>query len=408
MNGVRRGRTRLFALILTAWAAVVVARLVQIQIAQGSRYRARAARQQERRIEIAASRGSILDREGRELAVSVEASSIYAIPDDVQKPRAVAQALAPLVGMPAGRDPREARLREGVRLDPAPDRCGRGREDPRAEAAGHSFRRGAQALLPEGPPRLRGARVRRHRRRRPGRPRAPLRQGHPRQAGRDGRADGRAPQPLRRGGDREQPAGAGGLVARALARLGRAVRGRARARRGDGGAPREVGQRGRARSLERRDPRDGLRAGLRPERLRALPGRVAAQPRHRRLLRAGLHLQDRDGGAGRGGGRRLARRDHRHRRRDDPRGEHDDPGGEGAPLRRADARRHLRALLQHRHHPRRPSPRPAAAVRGRAQLRRRASPPGSTCRARTPGSSGRCRGGPPSPMPRSRWARKCP
>ena len=102
MNGVRRGRTRLFALILTAWAAVVVARLVQVQIAQGSRYRAKAARQQERRIEIAASRGSILDREGRELAVSVEASSVYAIPDDVQKPKAVAQTLAPLLGMPAG------------------------------------------------------------------------------------------------------------------------------------------------------------------------------------------------------------------------------------------------------------------------------------------------------------------
>ena len=101
MNGVRRGRTRLFALILTAWAAVVVARLVQVQIAQGSRYRARAARQQERRIEIAASRGSILDREGRELAVSVEASSVYAIPDDVQNSKATAQALAPLLGMPA-------------------------------------------------------------------------------------------------------------------------------------------------------------------------------------------------------------------------------------------------------------------------------------------------------------------
>ena len=101
MNGVRRGRTRLFALILTAWAAVVVARLVQIQIAQGSRYRAKAARQQERRIEIAASRGSILDREGRELAVSVEACSIYAIPDDVLKPpRPTAEALGPLLGMP--------------------------------------------------------------------------------------------------------------------------------------------------------------------------------------------------------------------------------------------------------------------------------------------------------------------
>ncbi len=72
-----------------------------MQIAQGSRYRARAQRQQERRIEIAGSRGSILDREGRELAVSVEASSVYAIPDDVQKPRVVAQTLAPLLEIPA-------------------------------------------------------------------------------------------------------------------------------------------------------------------------------------------------------------------------------------------------------------------------------------------------------------------
>jgi cell division protein FtsI (penicillin-binding protein 3) len=92
----------MFALLLAAWAAVVVGRLVQVQIAQGSRYRARAQRQQERRIEIKGSRGSILDREGRELAVSVEAASVYAIPDDVENPRAAAQALAPLVGLPPG------------------------------------------------------------------------------------------------------------------------------------------------------------------------------------------------------------------------------------------------------------------------------------------------------------------
>jgi len=102
VNAVRRGRTRIFALLLAAWAAVVVGRLVQVQIAQGSRYRARAQRQQERRIEIKGSRGSILDREGRELAVSVEAASVYAIPDDVENPRAAAQSLAPLVGLPAG------------------------------------------------------------------------------------------------------------------------------------------------------------------------------------------------------------------------------------------------------------------------------------------------------------------
>ncbi|HYX20076.1 MAG TPA: penicillin-binding protein 2, partial [Thermoanaerobaculia bacterium] len=101
MSAVRRGRTRLFLLFLALWAAVVVARLAQVQIAQGSKYRARAARQQERRIEIKGSRGSILDREGRELAVSVEAASVYAIPDEIESPRAAAQALSPLLGMPA-------------------------------------------------------------------------------------------------------------------------------------------------------------------------------------------------------------------------------------------------------------------------------------------------------------------
>ncbi len=99
MNGVRRGRARLFALALAIWAAVVVGRLVQIQIAQGSRYRARAQRQQERRIEISGSRGSIFDREGRELAVSVETSSIFAIPDEAESPGDAAQRLAPVLGL---------------------------------------------------------------------------------------------------------------------------------------------------------------------------------------------------------------------------------------------------------------------------------------------------------------------
>ncbi len=100
MSGVKRGRSRLFALILALWGAVVIGRLVQIQIAQGSRYRAKAQRQQERRVEIPGRRGSILDREGRELAVSVEAASIYAIPDDVPDPRATAERLAAALGVP--------------------------------------------------------------------------------------------------------------------------------------------------------------------------------------------------------------------------------------------------------------------------------------------------------------------
>jgi cell division protein FtsI (penicillin-binding protein 3) len=101
VNGILRGRQRLFAMALAAWALVVTARLVQLQIAQGSRYRARAERQQQKRVEVSPRRGSILDREGRELAVSVEAATVYAALDDVEKPAFTARALARLTGAPA-------------------------------------------------------------------------------------------------------------------------------------------------------------------------------------------------------------------------------------------------------------------------------------------------------------------
>ena len=102
MNFVRLGRVRFLVVFLLLWASVVVARLAELQLAHGSRYRARAQRQQERRIEISPQRGSIFDREGRPLAVSAEAASIYAIPDDVAHPAEAARRLAPHLGMPSG------------------------------------------------------------------------------------------------------------------------------------------------------------------------------------------------------------------------------------------------------------------------------------------------------------------
>src|SRR5512143_506904 len=100
MTFVRLARVRFLALILMLWASVVVARLAELQLAQGSRYRARAQRQQERRIEVSPLRGSIFDREGRPLAVSVEVSSVYAIPDDVKDPAETARALARHLDVP--------------------------------------------------------------------------------------------------------------------------------------------------------------------------------------------------------------------------------------------------------------------------------------------------------------------
>ena len=62
-------------------------------------------RQSERTIKLDARRGPILDRGGRTLAVSVDAESLYAVPQDVDDPQATATALARALGL----DPKERR-----------------------------------------------------------------------------------------------------------------------------------------------------------------------------------------------------------------------------------------------------------------------------------------------------------
>ncbi len=99
MSPVSPRRLRLLCLALLVWGAVVAGRLAQIQIAQGPRYRARAQRQQERRIEVPPRRGPIVDREGRELAVSVEAASVYVVLEEIDSPEKTAAALAPLIDL---------------------------------------------------------------------------------------------------------------------------------------------------------------------------------------------------------------------------------------------------------------------------------------------------------------------
>src|SRR5215470_9633565 len=117
-------RARLLALGLAVWAAVIIGRLAQIQIAQGSKYRARAQRQQELKIEVPARRGSIFDREGRELAVSVEAFSVYVAPEQVEDRRQVAATLAPFVDAKASAilarlSNRRGFVRVARKIDPA-------------------------------------------------------------------------------------------------------------------------------------------------------------------------------------------------------------------------------------------------------------------------------------------------
>src|ERR1044071_8342249 len=98
MNTSNKRVIQLFA-FLAAWAFVVVARLVQIQIVRHDDYIKTARRQQERTLSLNPIRGSILDARGRVLAESVSADSIYADPQAIDDRHATAAALSRVRGI---------------------------------------------------------------------------------------------------------------------------------------------------------------------------------------------------------------------------------------------------------------------------------------------------------------------
>ena len=71
---------------MTLWALAIGVRLVQLQVLEQAFFERQAARQSERTLNLDARRGPILDRNGRELAVSVDAESIYAVPTGRRRP----------------------------------------------------------------------------------------------------------------------------------------------------------------------------------------------------------------------------------------------------------------------------------------------------------------------------------
>ncbi|MCS6883794.1 MAG: penicillin-binding transpeptidase domain-containing protein [Acidobacteriota bacterium] len=76
-------RTLVIALCFVFWAAGIVSRLVHFQVTRHAEMSRMAERQQHRTVKLAARRGSIVDRNGNELAVSLEVDSIYAAPEEV-------------------------------------------------------------------------------------------------------------------------------------------------------------------------------------------------------------------------------------------------------------------------------------------------------------------------------------
>ncbi len=79
---------------------VLAARVAQLQLMSGNRYTNLAVAQSLRTIPLSGERGSIFDRNGRDLALSIERSTIYADPVLVVDPGSEATTLAPLLRVP--------------------------------------------------------------------------------------------------------------------------------------------------------------------------------------------------------------------------------------------------------------------------------------------------------------------
>ncbi|MGB5036271.1 MAG: penicillin-binding protein 2, partial [Blastocatellia bacterium] len=90
-------RLTVIAAVLLIWGVGIGARLAHLQVVDHTWYVARAIRQQERTVEVSATRGRILDTNGRELARSIEARSVYATVSEIKDPASTARRLAALL-----------------------------------------------------------------------------------------------------------------------------------------------------------------------------------------------------------------------------------------------------------------------------------------------------------------------
>jgi cell division protein FtsI (penicillin-binding protein 3) len=76
-------RLYLLSAILIFWGAAICVRLVYLQVFRYGDFEQRAQRQQQRTTDVAAKRGIIYDRAGRELAMSVSVESAFAVPTEI-------------------------------------------------------------------------------------------------------------------------------------------------------------------------------------------------------------------------------------------------------------------------------------------------------------------------------------
>src|SRR6185437_14507656 len=83
--------------ILTFWVAIILIRLVWLQIFRHADYAERELRQQQHTFPIAPRRGMLYDRNLQPLAMTVLVDSIYAVPGEIADKEDAARQLAKIV-----------------------------------------------------------------------------------------------------------------------------------------------------------------------------------------------------------------------------------------------------------------------------------------------------------------------
>jgi cell division protein FtsI (penicillin-binding protein 3) len=105
---LQRMRFFLVCLLFLCWALLIAFRLYWLQVVRHHEFMERAEKQQQRTFEVAPRRGILYDRNQRELAITVQVDSIFAVPSEIGDKPAAARALAAVVHI----DPDDAQSSE--------------------------------------------------------------------------------------------------------------------------------------------------------------------------------------------------------------------------------------------------------------------------------------------------------
>jgi cell division protein FtsI (penicillin-binding protein 3) len=92
-----RLRFWIVSLGLLAWATLIVGKLFWLQVMRHQEFVEKAEKQQQHTFEVSPRRGVLYDRNLRELAMTVQADSVFAVPSEIDDKKAAAHALAQIV-----------------------------------------------------------------------------------------------------------------------------------------------------------------------------------------------------------------------------------------------------------------------------------------------------------------------